>query len=125
MAGFEKHSGGCHCGAVRYEVSVPGGDNNGLGTVIECNCSICQKRGLLLFFVQPDQFKLTAQPKSMQDYLFNKKQIHHVFCPTCGIESYAMGKTPSGAEMVAVNARCLDDVDVTALSTRAFDGKKL
>ena len=119
MENSTRHTGGCHCGKVRYEVKTA------LEQIITCNCSICQKRGLLLFFVQPDQFKLTAQPKSMQDYLFNKKQIHHVFCPTCGIESYAMGKTPSGAEMVAVNARCLDDVDIAALSTRAFDGKKL
>lgn len=125
MSQENTRTGGCHCGAVRYEVSVPGGDNGGLGTVIECNCSICQKRGLLLFFVQPDQFKLTAEPAGMQSYLFNNKQIHHVFCPTCGIESYAKGKTPSGAEMVAVNARCLDDIDVAALSTHAFDGKKL
>jgi hypothetical protein len=121
----EIRTGGCHCGAVRFEVNVPGGDNNGLGAVIECNCTICQKRGHLLFFVQADQFKLTAQLKSMQDYLFNKKQIHHLFRPTCGIESYATGQTPGGAEMVAVNARCLDDVHAADLSTRAFDGKKL
>ena len=61
----------------------------------------------------------------MTDYLFNKHVIHHLFCTTCGIESFARGKGQDGAEMVAVNARCLDGVEPDALNPKKFDGRSL
>jgi hypothetical protein len=51
--------------------------------------------------------------------------VHHLFCSHCGVGSFARGKRPDGAEMIAVNVRCLDDVDPAALSPMPFDGKSL
>jgi hypothetical protein len=114
------YSGGCHCGRVRYEVTTD------LAKVISCNCSICSKRAPLLTFVAPEQFKvLSGEPSSLTDYQFNRKVIHHLFCPTCGIESYATGATPDGSRMFAVNVRCLDGVDISSLQLTSFDGKRL
>jgi hypothetical protein len=113
------YTGGCHCGRVRYEVTTD------LAAVMECNCSHCAKRGLLLSFVTADKFMALAGDDGLQDYQFNKKTIHHLLCPTCGIESFARGTAPDGQTMVAINVRCLDDLDVKSLATVPFNGRDL
>ncbi len=114
-----KHSGGCHCGHVRFEVEIS------LEPIVSCNCSICQKRGALLTFVPAPQFKLLSGQDDLTDYQFNKKIIHHLFCSHCGVASFAQGTGPDGSEMIAINVRCLDDVDPAALSPMSFDGRSL
>lgn len=113
----KKHSGSCHCGAVRYEVEL---DLEGPGLV--CNCSMCRRSGSMLMFTAPDKFTLLSGESNLVDYVFHKHVIHHVFCKTCGIKPFARGKTPRG-EMVAINIRCLDDVDVFTQPTKQVDGK--
>ena len=119
MAVGKTYVGGCHCGNVRFEVDVE------LREVIECNCSICAKTGSRLTFVAPKQFRLLAGGDRLSDYQFKSKTIHHLFCPVCGIRSFARGKGPDGGEMVAINVRCLEDVDPSALTLRPFDGRSL
>lgn len=111
------YTGGCQCGAVRYEVDVD------LDRTITCNCSRCQKLGALLTFAPASAFTLVSGEGATTDYQFNKKTIHHLFCATCGIESFARGAMPDGTAMVAINARCLDGVDPAALSPQAVDGR--
>jgi hypothetical protein len=60
---------------------------------------------------------------NLTDYQFNKKQIHHLFCSSCGVRSFARGKLPDGRETRAINVRCLDDVDIDALTPKPYDGK--
>ena len=117
MPETKTYTGGCHCGKVRYEVTMS------LDRIISCNCSICSKTGTLLAFVPADQFELLSGEGDLTDYQFNKKQIHHLFCSTCGVRSFARGKGPDGKEMRAVNVRCLDDVDISTLTPMQFDGK--
>jgi len=119
MAQAKMHEGGCHCGNVRYQVTIP------LGEVMECNCSICSKTGSRLTFVAPGQFRLLAGADKLSDYQFKSKTIHHLFCPVCGIRSFARGKRPDGSEMIAINVRCLEGVDASALAVRPFDGRSL
>src|SRR6266540_5951606 len=105
MADVRTYTGGCHCGQVRYEAT---GD---FSQVMSCNCSICTKRGALWTFIPPEQFSLRAGEQALIDYQFHKKRVHHLFCPDCGIESFARGKTPDGKkEVVAINVRCLDHI---------------
>ena len=120
MAEMKTYAGGCHCGKARFEVTTE------LGPVVECNCSICERKGLLLAFVPPEQFKLVAgEEKDLTGYQFNKKVIHHLFCPACGVESFATGTTPDGKRMYAINVRCLDGVDLASLQRRPFDGRSM
>ncbi|MGH6736331.1 MAG: GFA family protein [Methyloceanibacter sp.] len=119
MTETASYSGGCHCGCVRYEVETD------LAAVMSCNCSICQKRGALLTFLPTGQFTLLSGEEGLTDYQFNQKIVHHLFCGTCGVGSFARGRAPDGSEMVAVNVRCLDDVDPAALTVRPFDGRSL
>jgi hypothetical protein len=113
----QKFEGGCQCGAVRYEVTVD------LDKSMTCNCSRCGKLGSILAFTPTQNFKLLSGEAALTDYQFNKKTIHHLFCSTCGIESFARGSMPDGTAMVAINARCLDGVDPAALSPKAVDGR--
>jgi hypothetical protein len=115
-----KHQGGCHCGAVRYQVDIDV-DKGGL----VCNCSMCGRSGTVLSFVPVAKFTLDKGDDQLSSYKFNKKHIDHVFCKTCGIKSFARGKAPDGSEMIAVNLRCLDNIDLEKVPTKAFDGKAL
>jgi hypothetical protein len=115
----ETKTGGCHCGQVRFEATAD------LGQVTSCNCSICTKRGMLLTFVPSDSFAMRAGADLLTDYQFGKKAIHHYFCPTCGVAPFSRGTGPDGKEMVAVNVRCLDGVDIAALKLTPFDGQSL
>lgn len=117
MPETKTYTGGCHCGKVRYEVTAA------IDAAIACNCSICSKAGYLLAFVPADQFKLLSGEDALTDYQFNKMVIHHRFCSTCGIHSFAGGIGPGGKEMRAVNVRCLEDVDVASLKQNPVDGK--
>jgi len=119
MADPTSYTGGCHCGAVRFRVTMP------LEGVLSCNCSICSKTGALLAIAPAEQFELTSGEDALADYQFGKKRIHHLFCKRCGIRSFARGPMPDGTSAVAVNVRCLDDVDAGALPVRQFDGKSL
>jgi hypothetical protein len=112
-----RYTGGCHCGRVRYQVTTD------LAGVIECNCSICSRRGHWLTFVPADQFQLLQGQDALTDYQFNTHNIHHTFCSVCGVGAFARGTTRDGAPMAAINVRCLDDLDLATVTTTKFDGK--
>jgi hypothetical protein len=118
MSEEKTYEGSCHCGAVRYEVTLA------LETAGACNCSMCHRAGTLLTFVAADKFRLKSGEEVLTDYLFNKHIIHHYFCKVCGIKPFARGKGPNG-ETVAVNVRCLEGVELSQVSIREFDGKSL
>lgn len=114
------YQGGCQCGAVRYEVTAD------LDHTMTCNCSRCRRTGIVMTFVPPSQFRLLSGEGAMTEYQFNKHVIRHFFCSTCGIQSFSRGQMPDGTKMIAINARCLDDVDVDALPpSQKFDGKRI
>ncbi|MDI1327524.1 MAG: GFA family protein [Brevundimonas sp.] len=116
MADAKTHEGSCHCGAVAYEVDT---DLEGL---VECNCSHCHRKGLVLNFVSPDAFRLTAKGPQTE-YLFNTHKIRHLFCDTCGVQSFARGSTADGKEMVAVNIRTLTDIEPFSWTAQRVDGR--
>ncbi len=113
----EKYEGSCQCGAVRYEVSVD------LENTITCNCSRCQRMGFVLAFSPQESFRLKSGDDVLTEYLFNKKAIRHLFCRTCGVESFAYGNMPDGSPTVAMNVNCLEGVDPRALKSQHIDGK--
>jgi hypothetical protein len=114
-----KYQGSCHCGRVAFEAEGE------IGQVIACNCSMCRRKGSLLWFVPKAQFRLTTAESNASTYLFNKDVIRHRFCATCGIHPYAEAKDRKGNPMAAVNARCLDGVDPDKLDIQHFDGASL
>lgn len=117
MGESKQYIGSCHCGGVRYEVGL-----DLSSPMTACNCSICGRTGTLLTFVPAASFKLERGEDKLTDYQFNKKVIHHLFCKTCGVRSFARGTGPDGNEMVAINARCLEGVDPASLNIKHHNG---
>ena len=114
-----KYKGSCHCGQVAFEVE---GEIDG---AMACNCSMCQRKGSLLWFVPYQSFNLLTPPEQMSTYLFNKHAIKHQFCPTCGIHPYGEGSDPKGNRMAAINIRSLEDIDLESIPVTHFDGRSM
>lgn len=112
-----KYSGSCHCGRIAFEVD---GELTG---AMSCNCSMCQRKGALLWFVPRTALKLTTPEPDIATYTFNKHVIRHRFCPTCGIHPFGEGSMPDGRQMAAINIRCLDGVEPDAVPVQHFDGR--
>ena len=108
--------GGCHCGAVTYEVLAP--DEIEL---VACNCSICSMTGYLHLIVPKDRFKLLTGKRKLTNYTFETGAARHLFCSVCGVKSFYVPRShPDG---YSVNFRCLDAEDFTSVLTTDFDGK--
>jgi len=112
-----RYRGSCHCGQVAFEVEGT------LAGAMACNCSMCQRKGSLLWFVPRQQFTLSTPDANAGTYLFNKHVIRHRFCRTCGIHAYAEGQDAKGNAMAAINVRCLEGIDLEAVPVTHFDGR--
>lgn len=111
-----QHTGGCHCGRVRFEVTAPARLE-----VSECNCSICSKTGFLHLIVPKSHFRLLSGEESLSAYRFNTGVAKHLFCSHCGIKSFYVPRShPDG---YSVNARCLDEGTVQGMSVKKIDGR--
>jgi len=110
------HSGGCHCGAVRFEVLAPPHL-----VVDECNCSICSRTAYLHLIVTRDRFRLISGEPELTTYTFNTGAARHVFCRHCGIKSFYIPRShPDG---ISVNARCIDSDTITGMTIESVDGR--
>jgi hypothetical protein len=116
MSQFVTHSGGCHCGAVRFEVDAPG-----VIAAIDCNCSICCQTGYQHLIVPKSRFRLLAGIEVLTSYTFNTGIAQHLFCRICGIKSYYIPR--SHPDAYSVNVRCLDAATITRLVLTPFDGR--
>lgn len=111
------HSGGCHCGRVRFEVTAPAALE-----VADCNCSICAKAGYLHLIVPSERFTLLGGSDALTTYSFNTGVAKHYFCSVCGVKSFYIPRShPDG---VSVNARCIDSATVESMSVAPFDGRR-
>lgn len=112
---IENYYGGCHCGRVRFRVRAD------LATVLDCNCSICTKKGILHLIVPPENFELLSGAEALTTYRFNTMTAKHTFCLYCGMHPFYMPR--SHPDHVDVNARCLDGIHVAALRPTPVDGR--
>ncbi len=111
-----KLSGGCHCGAVRWEAEIePPVD------LLDCNCSICSKTGYLHLIVPHNRFNLLSDDDSLASYRFGTGTATHLFCRTCGIKSFYQPR--SHPDCWSVNFRCLDPGCEVAHTVAQFDGR--
>ncbi len=112
------YSGQCHCGAVKFEVSTD------LGALGDCNCSICSRLGWIMQTVPAADFRLLAGGDRLTTYRFNTHMFTHLFCATCGIESFARGDDGQGNISYTINTACLvglPEIDRTTI--KHWDGK--
>jgi len=111
------YRGSCHCGRIAFAVEGQ------LEQAMECNCSHCSRKGYLLWFLPRAQLKLLTPEADLATYTFNRHVINHHFCPRCGCAPFGFGRDRQGAATAAINVRCLEDVELSALKRVAVDGR--
>lgn len=114
-----KYRGSCHCGKISFEVEGK------IDRALSCNCSICSRKGSLLWFVSRDKLMLLTPEVYASTYTFNKHVIQHRFCSACGIHPYGEGMDPKGNRMAAINLRCLEGIDLSAIPVQEFNGRAI
>lgn len=110
------YQGSCHCGAVAFEVEGE------IDAAHLCNCSICRRKGALMWFVAREQLRLRTPEEAASTYMFNKHAVKHRFCPSCGIHPYGEAADPTVNPMAMVNLNCVDGLDLEAIPVTHFDG---
>ena len=114
-----KHRGSCHCGRIRFEVEGV------IKDAMACNCSMCSRKGSLMWFVPRSALTLLTPESNLSTYKFNKHVIQHHFCDACGIHPFGEGVDRQGNAMAAINIRALEDIDLDSIPVKRFDGKSL
>jgi len=114
-----KYKGSCHCGNIAFEAEGE------LTQAISCNCSICSRKGTLLWFVPSANFTLLTPRSNITTYTFNKHVIKHQFCAVCGVQPFGEGVDPKGNAIIAVNIRCIEGIDPLTVPSHHYDGKSL
>jgi hypothetical protein len=113
------YQGSCHCGKIAFEVEGE------IDSALACNCSICSRKGSLLWFVPRDKLRLKTPESAISTYTFNKHVIKHQFCSACGVHPYGEGTDPKGNVMAAVNLRCVENLDLDAIPVHHYDGRSV
>ncbi|QDG50015.1 GFA family protein [Persicimonas caeni] len=114
---LQTYEGGCHCGRIRFEIDV----DLGAAEILDCNCSICTKKGFLHLIVPPEHFRLLQGDDAISEYRFGTKQAVHKFCRTCGVHPFYTPR--SHPDDVDVNVRALEGVEIGELEITPFDGR--
>ena len=109
---LKTYSGGCHCGAVRFEADIDLAAGTG-----KCNCSICAKMRLWSAKARPEAFRLVCGEAALADFRGANPEAHHTFCKACGIHPFEWVDVPNmtGRKYYNVNLACLDGLDVDEL----------
>jgi hypothetical protein len=111
------HKGSCHCGKVAFEVEAD------VSQVIECNCSICRKKGYVLAFAPRSALNVLRGEENLSTYTFNTHSIRHRFWAAGGTATFGEGQQPGGEPMAAINVRCLDTVELSDIKPAPFNGR--
>lgn len=114
----KKHSGSCHCGAVRFEVDVDA------SAASQCNCSVCTKIGALATLVKPDALRLLAGEEALSVYEWGARISKRYFCKHCGVHCFGRGHLAEvGGDYASVNFRCFDDLEIGDVKITHWDGR--
>ncbi|MCL2449533.1 MAG: GFA family protein [Polyangiaceae bacterium] len=114
----QKHAGSCHCGAVRFEVTLDA------TRASRCNCTACTKTGVTGSAVKPDAFTLLSSENALGTYEWGRKTVRRFFCKHCGVHCFGRGHLAEmGGDYVSINVSCLDDVELSGLAVTYWDGR--
>jgi hypothetical protein len=111
------YKGSCHCGRIAFELD---GEVTG---AVACNCSICSRKGALLWAAPRASLRLLSSEEGLRSYSFNTHAIVHRFCETCGMHPFAEQENGEDGPTAYVNIRCIEGLDLKAIAVIEFDGK--
>lgn len=111
---LQTYQGSCHCRRVTFEVRA------NLDYVVDCNCSMCRRRGALWHGTSDANLRVLTGEADLALYQFNTNTAKHFFCRHCGVHPFIRPRIDPSRW--AVNVRCLDGVDLSSIEVRPFDG---
>lgn len=109
--------GSCHCGGVAFRLHAE------IAEFTTCDCSLCEMRGALMAKVPERALEVTAGEDLLTLYQWNTHRARHYFCSRCGI--YVFHRKRAAPDHFGVNARCLHDIDLTAVPVRVTEGANM
>jgi hypothetical protein len=112
---LQTYQGSCHCGRVTFEVRAK------LDYVVDCNCSVCRRKGALWHGATDETFRVLTGEDELALYQFNTRTAKHYFCKHCGVHPFTRPRIDPSRWVV--NVRCIDGVDLSSLEVRRFDGE--
>ncbi|WIJ26255.1 GFA family protein [Devosia sp. RR2S18] len=124
----------CHCGATKIELPHPPEH------AMECNCTFCGKTGAVWGYYAPGELRVVSDVEK-RTYAPSGVNQHH-FCGTCGMQTWGSapdwgsiyntdgtpkpgvdpGTLPT-AQILGINLRLLDDLDLSTLQIEKVDGR--
>ena len=122
------YSGSCHCGLIKFEVLAD------IDHLRECNCSICIRRGALNFRVAKQNLTILTPLANARLYQWGSETAEDYFCAKCGILPFRKPSRLTEVEIAAgkvqftgwaVNARCLNGLDLSDIPIVKIDGASL
>jgi hypothetical protein len=113
------YKGSCHCGKVAFEAEGT------LSAALSCNCSICSRKGALLWALPKERVRFHVKPGDLGRYTFNRHVIAHRFCTTCGIHTHGEDAVENDAPSVYINLRCIEGMDLDRIPLQHFDGRSV
>ncbi|KUJ17179.1 uncharacterized protein LY89DRAFT_685108 [Mollisia scopiformis] len=114
---LKTYNGNCHCGAFKFSVQMPD-----IKSVVECNCSICFRKGYKWAFPGEGPFTIERGGGDLKEYEFGVKSMVHKFCGVCGIGIGGSRHAAPPGQQLGINVRTLQDVDLWALEVNKYDG---
>ena len=111
----QTYRGSCHCGRVTFELQGE------VKYVIDCNCSICRRKGALWLGAPDSSLRILRGEPDLALYQFNTMTARHYFCKHCGIHPFTRPRLDPS--LWVVNVRCLEEVDLKSLAVHPFDGE--
>lgn len=97
-------TGRCHCGAVRFTVTL----SDGFRSIRRCTCSYCRMRGAVVAMAEAGGVTIREGAEALTHYRFHTGSAQHFFCSRCGIHTHHQRR--SDQKLFAVNVACLDGV---------------
>ncbi|HTJ47102.1 MAG TPA: GFA family protein [Kofleriaceae bacterium] len=112
-----KYVGGCHCGAVRFEL-----ESEPITTACVCNCSICSRRGVPMssIYYPPGAITIEAAKGALAVYRWGDHMMNHYFCARCGVYPFC---DVIATHKYRVNLGCVEGLDLDALAITKLDGR--
>ena len=107
--------GSCHCRRVTFEVDA------NPSALTDCNCSLCRRKGSIYLLIGEIQaLRILSGEDHLASYRFHTGTAEHLFCRTCGVHPFHHPRFAPGRW--SVNARCLEDFDLSRFPLTTFDG---
>lgn len=100
---MQRHTGSCHCGAVRFTFSTAKPLQ-----VRECQCSFCRKHGSRNVS-DPDGSAEIVSSLPLTRYRFGLGITDFLICPKCGCYVAAAMADANGGWRSTLNLNCFDD----------------